>query len=221
MLFRAAIFDLDGTILDTIEDLADAMNYALRLNHYPERSLDFIRLAVGNGMRELTRKSLPAAVQSDAQRIDLCCRQMKSYYLSHWNLKTRPYDGIRELFLFCKEQNIAVSVLSNKADEATKAMVPYWYGDLPFAYIWGEQPGFARKPDPASALEIARLLGISPKEVLFVGDSSYDMITAKNAGMFAAGVLWGFRTEEELRASGADFIAKTPQDLIAFIRSAK
>lgn len=219
MYFKAAIFDLDGTVLDTLKDIQSAVNDTMRKNGFPTRNLEEVRLAVGTGMRELTRKSLPAAQQKNDELIDACFVQTREYYLAHWNAETRPYDGICELLSFLKENGISASILSNKPDAATQRMVPYFFGDTAFTYIYGERADVPRKPDPTLALALARDLGVLPENILFVGDSSYDMLTAKNAGMFAAGVLWGFRDEQDLREAGADFIAHTPQDLIELIKT--
>lgn len=216
--FQAVIFDLDGTILDTLEDIQSAVNHVLNENGFPARDLDFVRRAVGNGMRKLICRSLPPSRQEDNALIDRCTAQMKEYYLTHWSEKTQPYSGIRELLCFLKESGIPAAVLTNKPDAAAKRMVPHWYGDVPFACVLGDRDGVPRKPDPTVALAIARQLDAEPERVLLVGDSSPDVMTAKNAGMVSAGVLWGFRSERELREAGADFIAHTPQDLIRLIQ---
>ena len=216
--FKAVIFDLDGTILDTLEDIQTAVNYVLNENGFPVHELDFVRRAVGNGIRKLIGRSLPPGRREDEALISRCTTQMKEYYLTHWSEKTQPYPGMHELLCFLKEARISTAVLTNKPDEIAKRMVPYWYGDIPFACVLGDRDGVPRKPDPTVALAIARQLDAEPERVLLVGDSSPDIMTAKNAGMVSAGVLWGFRSERELREAGADFIVHTPQDLIRLIQ---
>lgn len=220
MFFQAVIFDLDGTILNTLRDLHGAMNHALRENGFEERNLDFIRNAIGNGVRELTRRSLPESLRRDETKVDDVCAQMKTYYSEHWHDTTRPYEGIHELFRFLVQNGISVNVLSNKADPITQKMIPYWYSDIPFDFVFGERPNIPTKPDPGSAKEIAEKLAISPNRILFVGDSAADILAAKGAGMHSVGVLWGYRGEAVLRDAGAEFIAKTPQDIVQILQNA-
>lgn len=221
MFFQAVIFDLDGTILNTLGDLHGAMNYALRQNGFEERSLDFIKNAIGNGVRELTRRSLPEHLRRNEAVVDDICAQMKAYYGEHWHDTTKPYEGISELFRFLVQNGISVNVLSNKADPITQKMIPYWYSDIPFDCIFGERPNVPTKPNPTSAKEMAELLRIAPDRILFVGDSSADMLAAKGAGMHSLGVLWGYRDEAVLREAEAEWIAETPQDIIAHIKRYK
>ncbi len=221
MFLKAVIFDLDGTILDTLADLHAAMNFALKENGYKEHSLEFIKNAIGNGVRELTRRSLPEHLQQDETVVDSICAQMKAYYTEHWHVHTKPYEGIHELFRFLVQNGISVNVLSNKADPITQKMVPYWYSDIHFDCIFGERTGVPTKPDPTSAKEIAGLLSTEPDRILFVGDSAADMLAAKGAGMHSVGVLWGYRDETVLRAASAEFIAQAPQNIISIVQNFK
>ena len=221
MDFRAVIFDLDGTILDTLGDLHAAMNEALRKNGYPMHDLLFIKNAIGSGVRELTRRSLPQDLRQDEETVDFVCAQMKEYYLEHWNVTTHPYEGIHELLRFLTGIGVSVNVLSNKADSATQKMVPYWYSDITFDYIFGERKGIPTKPDPTSAKELSALLGIAPEHILFVGDSAADILAAKGAGMHSAGVLWGYRSKAVLQDAGAEFLAESPKDIADLFSESK
>ncbi len=221
MQFKAVIFDLDGTIINSLEDLCDSVNYVLKNHGFKTHTLDFIRMTIGNGMRNLIRDSLPAEYKSDDNMVDQCTSELKEYYLSHWNIKTRPYDGIEELFSFLNQNNIPLCVLSNKADKPANIIVNHYFSGFKFAAVCGEKPGIPIKPDPASALAICKDLGINPSEVLLLGDSAQDIITAKNAGMFAAGALWGFRDEKTLMRAGADSVFEKPIDLIPFLENNK
>lgn len=221
MHFKAVIFDLDGTIIDSLEDLKDSVNYVLKNHNFNTHDSEFIRMAIGNGMRNLIRDTLPSEYKTDDNMIDQATSELKEYYLEHWNIKTKPYDGINELLLYLKENNIPVCVLSNKADKPANVIVKHFFGDFPFAFVCGEKPGIPIKPDPTSALAIAADLGANPCEVLLLGDSAQDILTAKNAGMFAAGALWGFRDEKTLIDAGADALFKNPAELITFFENNK
>ncbi|MBQ4516095.1 MAG: HAD family hydrolase [Clostridia bacterium] len=221
MQFKAVIFDLDGTIINSLEDLCDSVNYVLENHGFKTHTLDFIRMTIGNGMRNLIRDSLPAECRADDNLVDQYTSELKEYYLSHWNVKTRPYEGMEELFSYLNQNNIPLCVLSNKADKYTNIIVNHYFSDFKFTAVCGEKPGIPIKPDPAAALAIAKDLGVNSSEILFLGDSAQDIITAKNAGMFAAGALWGFRDEKTLLRAGADSIFEKPVDLIPFLENNK
>ncbi len=221
MQFKAVIFDLDGTIINSLEDLCDSVNYVLKNHNFKTHDLDFIRMTIGNGMRNLIRDSLPSEYKADDDIIDQCTGELKEYYLSHWNVKTKPYDGITELFGYLNKNNIPLCVLSNKADKHTNIIVNHYFSDFSFACVCGEKPGVPIKPDPTSSLAISKNLGVNPSEILFLGDSAQDIITAKNAGMFAAGALWGFRDEKTLLDAGADSVFEKTIDLIPFLENNK
>ncbi len=220
MYFKAVIFDLDGTVLDTLSDLKNAVNYTLNKHGYMERALGEIKNAIGNGMKNLVKNSLPEDVRNNDELVDACTSEMKNYYFDNCKNETRPYDGIDKLLAFLKENHISASILSNKADFLTKEIISHYFGDA-FKFVYGERDGLPRKPDPTTALLLAEELGVSPSQILFVGDSSYDILVAKNAEMFALGVSWGYRDKETLSSAGADFIANNPDDIINFIRTYK
>lgn len=218
MKFKAVIFDLDGTLLNTLEDLADSMNCVLKRNRLPEHNLAAYRYFVGDGIEMLVRRALPfeVASENDFQRF---VREMKSEYASRWLLKTRPYPGVPEMLAAFAAAGIAMAVLSNKPDDASNEIVKSLLPNIDFRIVLGATPERPKKPDPSAALEIASRLGISPEDFLFMGDTSIDMQTACAAGMFPVGALWGFRPAEELIASGAKVLAAEAQNLIPLIFS--
>jgi len=219
-VIKAVIFDLDGTVLDTLADLMGAVNGMLRHFGYPEHAdPQFHKLAVGTGVRNYVRKSLPAEVAADEQKLDACVAKMREIYAAHTNDLTKPYPGICEMLDDLTQMGIIINVLSNKPNVPTNDLVSAWFSDKPFRYIFGEREGVPRKPDPQAPLEIAKELGFLPEEVAFVGDSGVDMQTGKNAGMLPIGVLWGFRSREELLENGAEKLAETPCDILEIVKN--
>jgi len=212
---KAIIFDLDGTLLDTLEDLADATNTVLSRRDLPPHPVNAYRRFVGSGARELIRRALPPDQRTDAI-IRECHRDFMEVYACNWNTKTRPYPGIPELLDRLAERKIKTAILSNKPHNITVKTVETLLAPWHFEIVLGQRDGIPRKPDPAGALEIAHKFGKSPAEVLFLGDSDVDMRTSANAGMFAVGATWGFRSEEELLGAGAQALAKRPQETLAF-----
>jgi len=214
--FKAVIFDLDGTLLNTLEDLTDSMNCVLKRNRLPEHNLAAYRYFVGDGIEMLVRRALPfeVASENDFQRF---VREMKSEYASRWLLKTRPYPGVPEMLAAFAAAGIAMAVLSNKPDDASNEIVKSLLPNIDFRIVLGATPERPKKPDPSAALEIASRLGISPEDFLFMGDTTIDMQTACAAGMFPVGALWGFRPAEELIASGAKVLAAEAQNFIPWI----
>jgi phosphoglycolate phosphatase len=215
--FRAIILDLDGTLLDTLEDLADSMNGALSHFGFPVHALEKYKYFVGDGMESLVKRSLPGSAKNDLQVISQCLEMMRQTYERNWNVKSRPYPGIPELLDTLSARGIKMAVLSNKPHDFTlkiiEELLPAWRLDP----IIGERPPVPRKPDPSSALEIANVLGVEPAGFLFLGDTSTDMKTANAAGMFAVGALWGFRNAEELLASGAAKLIAKPAELLGLL----
>ena len=209
-MIKAVIFDLDGTILNTLADLSGAMNSMLRQFGYPQQpDLECHKQAIGTGAGNYVKKCLPPEVWEDDEQIDRCLA----------NVKTAPYDGICDVLAFLKANNISINVLSNKPDAPTKALVKLWFSDFAPEHVYGERPEKPRKPDPTVPLEIADALGISPSEIAFVGDSGVDIATGLAAGMIPIGVLWGYRTREQLLESGATHLTETPAELISIFQS--
>lgn len=213
MTYRAVLFDLDGTLLDTIADLADAMNAALRAMGHPTHDLAACKYFVGDGLRTYALRALPEAARDDAA-VDRCCEIFRAEYAKNWAVKTRPFDGIGELLDALADRGLTMTVLSNKPDDFTKMMVRNMLGRWAFPIVRGVGPDGVKKPDPAGALAIAEQLDVPPASFLYLGDTSTDMKTANAAGMFAVGATWGFRPAAELTASGATTLIDHPTDLL-------
>jgi len=213
MKFKAVVFDLDGTLLDTLDDLADSMNHVLAKYSYPVHEVDAYKYFVGNGLRELVRKTFPEGFRDD-ENVDHGLSELREEYSSRWSSKTKPYEGIAGLLNALADKGLKMAVLSNKADDFTKLMVRKLLPDWNFNLVFGERNGVPRKPDPAGALEIASSLGIQPQECLYLGDTGVDMRTAVSAGMYPIGVLWGFRKAEELVENGAKVLIANPATVL-------
>ncbi len=216
MKFKAVLFDLDGTLLDTIDDLADSMNSVLERYGFPKHGVDEYKYFVGDGMDILVRRALPEPCKDEAL-IAGCVAAMKEEYSYRWAEKTRPYDGIPALLDAFSSSGIRLSILSNKPHEPTGIVVSRMLADWKFEEVVGVRDGIPRKPDPTAALSIAESLGIAPDEFLYLGDTNTDMKTAVAAGMFPAGAVWGFRTAGELIEAGARILVMHPADLLNFI----
>lgn len=215
MPYKAIIFDLDGTLINSIEDIADAMNTVLQNNNYPIHSYQAYKHFVGSGIRSLVMKALPE-LHRDENQINSCFQAMMSIYSTQCTNKTKPYDGIMDLLNQLKYRDIKLSVLSNKADALTKKITLALFPDY-FNPILGLKLEAHKKPNPVAALEICNTLNVLPEETIFVGDTAIDIQTAHNANMLAVGVPWGFRDENELIESGAKHILKHPLDLMAIL----
>lgn len=218
MIYQAVLFDLDGTLLDTIDDLADAMNAALAALGLPRHSVQECKYFVGDGVRNFALRSLPEDCRDErtlATLIDL----YKAEYSKNWATKTKPYEGIAELLDALSARGLSLVVYSNKPDEFTTLMVEQFLERWKFEVVVGARYGWAHKPDPSAALDIAQRLGIAPERFVYVGDTNTDMLTANDAGMYAVGALWGFRTADELVSSGARIIIEHPMDLMKLFDS--
>jgi phosphoglycolate phosphatase len=213
---KAVIFDLDGTLADTIEDLAGAMNRSLRGRGLPEHDFAKYKIFVGDGFRTLVARALPESSRSD-ELVDEIWREAAACYSERCLDMTRPYPGTLELLAALADRGVAMAVLSNKPDGLTKKVTAGLFPDAPFRLVRGETSEFPRKPDPASALDACARLGAAPSEALYLGDTSVDMKTARAAGILALGASWGFRGEAELRAAGADAILQRPLDLLEYL----
>lgn len=219
MSYKAVLFDLDGTLLDTLADIADAANHALRSLGFPEHPTESFKYFIGDGVQTLVKRMLPAD-RCDTATLAECAGLMREEYGRRWAATTRPYAGIPELLDALTTRGIRMAVLSNKPHELTTLCVARLLPGWKFTVVLGEGSTVPRKPDPAGAREIARRLGIAPGEVVYLGDTSTDMQTAVDAGMFPVGALWGFRTAEELTASGAQVLAERPLDLLEILANA-
>jgi phosphoglycolate phosphatase len=211
------IFDLDGTLADTIGDLGGSVNAALASRNLPTFRIEDFKMMVGDGFATLMRRALPAELAFDQDSFDAIVAEARSRYESDCLKTTKPFPGIQELLTGLVSRGIVLAVLSNKPQALSLSMVEALFPGLPFVAILGERPGVPRKPDPQAALGIARATGIPPGSWAFVGDSGVDMKTAGGAGMRAWGASWGYRSPEELRAGGAETIFDFPSDILVFL----
>lgn len=214
MGYKAILFDLDGTLLDTIEDIGESMNQALAEAGYPTHSMEAYKYFVGDGVATLAQRAVPKAL-GQAELAAVLAR-MKEIYGQRWDLKTRPYPLVVETLAALSAKPIALAVLSNKPDDTTRQVVERYFPGR-FRLVRGQMEGVAKKPDPAGALSIAGQLGIAPGEFLYLGDTDVDMRTALGAGMVPLGALWGFRGREELQKGGARMLLSKPTELLPLL----
>lgn len=212
MQYQAVLFDLDGTLIDSLEDLADSANEMLASYGYPAHPLASYRMMVGDGMRALALRCLPENCASE--RADEALERFTAIYQRRLCNKTRHYEGVPELLGALKKRGVQLAVCTNKLHAAANALVEKLFAPNLFSYVHGERAGVRRKPDPAAALDIAGRMNVAPARAVFIGDSMTDMQTAVNAGMFPAGVLWGFRDRAELEAHGARIVLSKPLELL-------
>lgn len=212
--YNTVVFDLDGTLLNTLEDLADATNYALKQFGMPVRTMDEVRRFVGNGVRTLMVRAVP---QGDANpQFEEVFNCFKSYYGEHCNDKTRAYEGIMELLQELKDKGYAVAIVSNKIDFAVKELQKRYFNNLISVAI-GEREGVLRKPAPDTVITALQELGKAKEEAVYVGDSDVDIMTAKNVGISCISVEWGFRDRKFLLEHGAEHLIKKPEEIWQYI----
>jgi phosphoglycolate phosphatase len=214
--FKAVIFDLDGTLLDTLADIGGAANDVLAHRGHPTHTLDAYRQFIGDGVATLFQRILPAGLPT-AELIAKCVTEFADSYGQHWNRKSQLYPGISELLGELTRREIPMAVLSNKPHAFVGVCMAEFFSNWSFNPILGQRDDVPRKPDPAGVIEVCQTLDVLPEESLYVGDSSVDMLTAKNSGAFAVGVAWGFRSVEELVEYGADRILDSPMDLLELL----
>ena len=212
MTIRAVIFDLDGTLLDSLADIGGAMNDALQARGWPTHPLDAYLRFVGDGVEMLARRAAPAGIE-----VGPLVDEYRARYGERMEQETKPYPGVPELLDGLQARGVKMAVLSNKREDFTVELVKRQLQRWPFVEVRGERREVPRKPDPTAALEIARVLGHPPTEIAFVGDTHIDMKTAVAAGMLPVAVLWGFRTREELLAAGAKHLLATPSELLSLL----
>lgn len=220
-MYNTFIFDLDGTLLDTLQDLADSVNYALRQHHMPEHSIDNVRQFVGNGVRRLMEQAIPdGAANPDFEATFATFRQ---YYMLHSLDTTKPYDGIPELIHELKQHGCQLAVVSNKMMAATQQLVAHFFPEIDVAIGEHEAEGIRKKPAPDTVIAALQQLevGQQPKnqqpKAVYVGDSDVDIATARNAGLPCISVLWGFRNRDFLQAHGATTFVEKPADILTFL----
>jgi phosphoglycolate phosphatase len=213
---QAVIFDLDGTLLDTIGDIADAMNQVLAKHGYPMHTVAEYQQLVGLGMERLVYDSLPESARKP-EIIKRVLSEADAAYSTNWKNKTKPYPGVPELLLQLKARGVKTAVLSNKPQKFTQVCVQALLPTKSLDVVLGAQKDLALKPAPDGALKIASLLGVAPENVIYVGDTGTDMLTAKAANMRAVGVSWGFRTPQELWEGGASAVIQRPEELLGML----
>lgn len=207
------IFDLDGTLLNTLYDLKNAVNYSLEKFGFQRRTLEEVRKAVGNGLKMLVKRSLPN--DASEETVETVLAEMKGYYALHCHDETVPYEGILDLLRTLKAEGYSLAIVSNKADAMVQTLNRVFFDDI-FDFALGESQNYARKPAPDMVFAAMDALG---KNAVYIGDSEVDLLTAKNAGLPCLAVSWGFRSEADLRSAGAENIYSTVESLLAAIRS--
>ncbi|MDY4040851.1 MAG: HAD family hydrolase [Collinsella sp.] len=213
--FTHVIFDLDGTILDTLEDLAAAGNHTCEQHGWPTFPVDDYRYKVGNGMLKLVERFMPAEYAGDQQMFKQTLAEFRAYYGEHKEDHTAPYPGIPEMLDALRAAGLTLAVLTNKDHVAAAPLIERYFGPERFAYVQGRVPAFPPKPAAPVTLHVLEELGADPSRTLYVGDSDVDVLCGHNAGLKVAGVSWGFRGRDELEGAGAEFIADTPEELLA------
>ncbi|MCD7828003.1 MAG: HAD family hydrolase [Clostridiales bacterium] len=209
-MIKAIIFDLDGTLINTLEDLCDSVNHVLALHGMPLHSLGEIRRFVGNGIGKLIERSVPES--TDKNLVSICTAEMLDWYKDHAKIKTAPYEGVKELIEYLNKNGIKTAVVTNKAEAAAKALCNEIFGDV-FTCVIGDDGKTPLKPAPDNVFRALNAVGADRETALYVGDSEVDMITARNSGLDSIGVLWGFRDEETLKNNGAKYIVSSPSDI--------
>ena len=213
-MYNAFIFDLDGTLLNTLDDLAASVNYALRTHGMPERTLDEVRSFVGNGVRLLMERAIPEG--TDNPRFEETFATFRQYYMDHSLDKTRPYEGIPEMIHALKQRGCRLAVVSNKFYAATQELISHFFPEITVAIGEHESEGIRKKPAPDTVFEALRQLGVGKENAVYVGDSDVDLQTAHNSGLPCISVLWGFRDRDFLLAHGATTFISQPKELLSY-----
>ncbi len=216
---KAAIFDLDGTLLDTLDDLCDAVNHTMDAYNFPRRTRDEVRAFVGNGVERLIELSLGIPDAAAHPKFAEIVADYRAYYAAHSEIKTAPYPGVCDLIRRLLDDGIAVSVVSNKPHGATVTLCAKYFPDVTVVCGERESEGIRRKPWPDTVFKAVDDLGLTPADCVYIGDSEVDIRTAKNAGMDCISVLWGFRGEDELRNAGGSVFVRTADELYRELRT--
>ena len=213
MKYQAAIFDMDGTLIDSLEDLTDSVNEAMAHYDFPSHTLEECRYFVGNGARKLIERSIPKDKADNSDFVSEVLEYYNGCYKRHLTNKTHPYNGIVDMLQNLQSKKISLGVCTNKQQFAADEIISAMFSTDIFGAVIGDQKGLPRKPDPAKVLKIAAQFNVKPEHVAYFGDTSVDMETAHNAGFLSIGVTWGFRPKSELIESGAEIIINHPSEL--------
>lgn len=216
-MIKAVLFDLDGTLVNSLSDLALSTNFALEQFGFPTHETEKFKYFVGDGMPKLIERVLPQD-KRDAETHKKVLECFMNHYRAHFADNTCAYEGILPLLSELEKSGFKLAVISNKAQEMAAVVVEKSFGNV-FSVVCGKREGYPAKPDPALTLEIIEELGVNPSECVFIGDSGMDMAVAKNAACIGIGVLWGFREENELKSNGADYIVKQPCEILEIIKN--
>ncbi len=214
MKFNSVVFDLDGTLLDTLGDLRDSVNFALEKNNLPKRTTEEVRSFVGNGIRLLIERSVPEKIPLET--VDKCFSDFKEYYKDHSAILTKAYDGIIDLMKELKSKGVKIAVVSNKADFAVKTLMEDYFSGL-YDCAYGEREGVERKPAPDSVFGAISEMGADLENTVYIGDSEVDIETSKNANLPCIAVTWGFRDKEVLESLNPEYIVDSPSDILRII----
>lgn len=215
--YKGIIFDLDGTLLNTINDLANSVNEVMEHYEFPTHDCQAYKLKIGRGFKNLIQRSVPENMRDNEEFLQEAVDLFVKIYDRRYKECTVPYDGIPELIEQLHKRGIPLAVNSNKRTDYTNALVEKFFSHIPFVAVYGEREGIPKKPNPAAALEIAEIMKLSPEEILYIGDSKTDMETGNNAGMDTVGVDWGFRGRKELEANGGTYIVERPEEILNII----
>ncbi len=216
---QLAIFDLDGTLLNTIKDLGEAVNFALDKNGFHTHSIASYPFFVGNGVRRLIERSLPEDARKQSTVVETMLRDFKQYYNEHNTDRTQPYDGMPELLYQLQEQGVKLAVASNKYQQATEKIIGHFFADIDWVAVVGQQEGVPVKPDPSIIFMILSQAKVAKQDTLYVGDSGIDMEAARRACVDSVGVTWGFRPVKELKENHANVIINKPIDILPIIEN--
>ena len=214
-MIKGMIFDLDGTTIYTLDDIADSFNTALKEFGFPERSKEDVRMGVGQGFRMLVNNLVPKDISDELK--EKVANFYKQVYAQNYWKKTKAYDGMYETVKELQNKGIKLAVNSNKSDEFTKDLIARNFPGIEFVAVYGSREGVPHKPDPQAANEIAKLMDLASEEIAYVGDSDIDMKTGRNAGMKTVGCLWGYRDKDNLLNGGADELIERPEQLLDII----
>lgn len=216
MRYGAAIFDLDGTLVDTLQDLADAANQVLAESGYPKHPVQMYRYFVGDGLAVLIERIVPPGTKENEK--EKCCQRFSQIYSNLWRRNSCPYPGVNAMLARLQQNGIRLAVLSNKPHSFTIEHVEHFFPGTLFESVLGQRPGVEKKPNPVGLLEIASIMALPPSECIYIGDTAVDMLTGRAAEMFTVGVLWGFRNRQELEDSHANMIVQHPMEIYTACR---